>query len=76
MIYYFHYCNKGSRPFTREWMTDKNLALAELNPEQADFLKESVVLIENRCMCSSRDLSYSALMIIYFSVGIQENSRE
>ena len=53
MIYYFHYCNKGSRPFARNWASKENLALAELNPEQAQFLEESSVLIKERRKCAS-----------------------
>ncbi|MCJ1404943.1 hypothetical protein MMC11_008169 [Xylographa trunciseda] len=48
MIYYFHYCNKGSYPFARDWTSKENLALAELNEEQANFLKESSVLVRER----------------------------
>lgn len=49
MIYYFHYCNKGSHPFAATWMTEENLALADLNKEQECFLKESSILIRERC---------------------------
>lgn len=79
MIYYFHYCNKGSHPFTQSWMTEKNLALAQLNTEQAEFLKESSKLINERCMCafcSSEALKFFHADNCVVSTGIQENSRE
>lgn len=64
MIYYFHYCNKGNHPFAREWMSEENLALAGLNEEQGQFLKESTVLINERRMCASVSVRYSCALVL------------
>lgn len=79
MIYYFHYCNKGSHPFTQDWMTEKNLALAQLNAEQATFLKESSALIDERRMCAicfGEALGFFHADNCVFSAGVQEDPRQ
>ena len=48
MIYYFHYTNKGSHPFAKDWMSEENIAMAELNEEQASFLVETAHEIMRR----------------------------
>jgi hypothetical protein len=48
MLYYFHYNNKGSHPFTRDWTSEDNIAMAELNAEQATFLVETAEEVKRR----------------------------
>jgi hypothetical protein len=48
MIYYFHYNNKGSHPFSRDWTCKKNIGMAELSDEQARFLVETSEEVQRR----------------------------
>ena len=48
MIYYYHYNNKGSHPFAKDWTSEENIAMAELNEEQAGFLVETAHEIMRR----------------------------
>ncbi len=41
MIYFFHYNNKGSHPFAKDWTSEGNMVMAELNEKQAGFLIET-----------------------------------
>ena len=52
MIYYFHYNNKGSHPFTRDWTSKENMLLAEVNEEQAGFLAETAHEVMRRSKSS------------------------
>ena len=48
LIYYFHYCNKGSYPFRKEWVSGENIELAQLNREQVQFLLNTAEQVEKR----------------------------
>ncbi|KAL0935578.1 uncharacterized protein CTRU02_210169 [Colletotrichum truncatum] len=48
MLYYFHYCNKGSSPFTPGWITPENLRMVQLNHSQERFIRESTEMIHQR----------------------------
>jgi hypothetical protein len=48
MLAYFHYCNKGGHPFSMDWTRPANVAFAELGPQQVDFIKETVKLIQDK----------------------------
>jgi hypothetical protein len=48
MIYYFHYNNKESHPFTRDWTCKRNIDMAELNNKQARFLVETSEEVQRR----------------------------
>jgi hypothetical protein len=48
VIYYFHYNNRGSHPFTRDCTCKKNIEMAELNDEQARFLVETSEEVQRR----------------------------
>ena len=52
MIYYWHYNNKGSYPFAKDWTSKTNMALAELNEEQAGFLVETAREVTRRSKSS------------------------
>ena len=48
LIYYFHYCNKGSYPFRKEWVSGENIELAQLNREQVQFLLNTAEQVGKR----------------------------
>ena len=48
MIYYFHYNNKGSHPFAKDWTSTGNMEMAEISPEQARFLATTVEEVNHR----------------------------
>ena len=50
MLAHFHYCNKGSHPFTDDWARSGNASLAKLDSEQLRFLQETVDQIKKRGM--------------------------
>ena len=52
MLAYFHYCNKGSHPFTIDWANQTNLTFAHLDAEQAKFMQKTKAEIEQRGACS------------------------
>ena len=61
MLAYFHYCNKGNHPFSMDWTLSENIALAELDAEQVQFLKDTIrqvnekgrlgALLSSSCRC-------------------------
>ena len=50
MLAHFHYCNKGSQPFTEDWARSGNTSLAKLDSEQLQFLQETVEQIKEKGM--------------------------
>ena len=48
MLYYFHYNNKGSHPFTMDWTSTENIEMAEISPEQACYLSETSKEVNRR----------------------------
>lgn len=50
LLAYFHYLNKGARPFTLDWTSAETVAMAELNAEQVRFVKETAELIRENSM--------------------------
>lgn len=48
LLAYFHYCNKGSHPFTLDWAQKNNVKRAELNSEQVDFVRETARQVEKK----------------------------
>lgn len=48
MLAYFHYLNKASRPFALDWDLPSNVAMAELNAEQVQFVKETAEQVQAR----------------------------
>jgi hypothetical protein len=48
MLAYFHYCNKGSRPFAMDWTIERNIRQAELNPDQLQFLKKTTQIVKGK----------------------------
>lgn len=48
MLAWFHHCNKGSQPFSLDWSDIINLGLAELTPEQADFVQKTAGYVKQR----------------------------
>ena len=62
MLAHFHYCNKGSHPFTDDWARSGDASLARLDSEQLQFLRDTVEQTHNRSksystetLCLSRD---------------------
>lgn len=58
MIYFFHYNNKGSHPFAKDWTSRENMVMAELNEEQAGFLVKTAHEVMRRSK-SSHGLPFS-----------------
>jgi hypothetical protein len=56
MLAYFHYLNKASRPFTLDWELPSNVAMAELNDEQIQFVKETAEQVQARSKYSQTHL--------------------
>ncbi len=54
MLAYFHYCNKGAHPFSLDWTVADNIAMAELNAEQVQFVKETAELVKAKSTHFSR----------------------
>ena len=48
LLYYFHYNNKGSYPFARDWTAKENVVIAGLDDEQASFLAETAREVRRR----------------------------
>ena len=48
MLAHFHYCNKGSHPFTDDWVRSGDTSLTRLDSEQLQFLRETVEQTNNR----------------------------
>ncbi|KAI0107583.1 hypothetical protein GGR51DRAFT_548432 [Nemania sp. FL0031] len=48
LLSYFHYCLKGSYPLFLDWNSSPDTALAQLTPEQAEFIQESVKQAANK----------------------------
>ena len=47
-LIYFHYCNKGHHPLSVDWSSDSNIALAELDPEQIEFLNQTRKFVDEK----------------------------
>ncbi|KAI0109121.1 hypothetical protein GGR51DRAFT_512806 [Nemania sp. FL0031] len=48
MLAYFHYCNKGSHPFSMDWNCAHNVSFAQLDARQVQFLNETVALVKSK----------------------------
>jgi hypothetical protein len=48
MLAYFHYVSKGAHPFTLDWTSADNIALAHLNPEQTRFVRDTAEHIKSK----------------------------
>ncbi|KAF5648101.1 hypothetical protein F52700_1316 [Fusarium sp. NRRL 52700] len=48
MLAYFHYCNKGGHPFSMDWTRPANVAFAKLGPQQVEFIKDTIKLIQDK----------------------------
>ncbi|KAJ2995556.1 hypothetical protein NUW58_g1238 [Xylaria curta] len=48
MLAYFHYCNKGSHPFSMDWSRAKTVSFAQLDTRQAQFMTETVMLVKDK----------------------------
>lgn len=79
MIYYFHYNNKGSHPFARDWKLAENIEMAELSPEQAQFLVATSKEVKRR-RTSTRSLLNPvydrSLTFGYQRNGVRDGERE
>jgi len=48
LLAFFHYCNKGSRPFSMDWSSPDQVARTELNPDQVEFMRLTSAEIQRR----------------------------
>ncbi|KAF2473832.1 uncharacterized protein BDR25DRAFT_217243 [Lindgomyces ingoldianus] len=48
LLAYFHYCNKGSRPFSMDWSSPDQMARAGLDTEQAEFMRLTANEVQKR----------------------------
>ncbi|KAJ4313574.1 hypothetical protein N0V84_009331 [Fusarium piperis] len=48
MLAYFHYCSKGSHPFAMDWTRPTNVAFAELDQRQVQFIGETARLVKDK----------------------------
>ncbi|KAI0380510.1 hypothetical protein F5Y04DRAFT_257539 [Hypomontagnella monticulosa] len=48
MLAYFHYCNKGGHPFSKDWSHATDMSFAELNASQVQFIKETIELVKEK----------------------------
>jgi hypothetical protein len=46
LLAYFHYCNKGGHPFSMDWSSPDQMARAELNAEQVEFIRDTATELE------------------------------
>jgi hypothetical protein len=46
LLGYFHYCTKGFHPFSLDWNAEQNVLMAELNPEQVEFVKKTAAHVK------------------------------
>jgi hypothetical protein len=48
LLAHFHYCNRGTHPFVQDWASPEQIAGAQLNAEQGEFMRESVLEIKKK----------------------------
>ena len=50
LLAYFHYCCKGSYPMSMDWNSPEEIALAEMDDEQVEFMRESLFEFKKRVL--------------------------
>jgi len=45
LLAYFHYCCKGFRPFELDWDSAETTSMADLDPEQIQFVQRTAVFV-------------------------------
>jgi hypothetical protein len=78
MLAYFHYCNKGQRPFASD-LDSEEFAMAELNQEQISFIRATAREIKNRRKsneCFASHKSHTADLTMNFPEAQIKVSRE
>ena len=58
LLAYFHYCTKGQMPFDLDWNAEENTSMAELNPEQVQFVRNTA----NYVMANRKFNTFSVLL--------------
>jgi len=48
LLAYFHFCNKGNQPFKMDWSSPTNVAFAQLDSDQVEFMKSTIMQIQKR----------------------------
>ncbi|KAF2810686.1 uncharacterized protein BDZ99DRAFT_497671 [Mytilinidion resinicola] len=48
LLAYFHFCNRGTYPLHMDWTSADQIALAELKPEQIEFMRGTVKELEKK----------------------------
>jgi hypothetical protein len=46
LLAYFHYCNRGNRPFELDWNSASLVASAGLCEEQVNFVKDTAIYVQ------------------------------
>jgi len=46
LLAHFHYCCKGFRPFSLDWKAEKTTSMAELNPQQIQFVYQTACYVK------------------------------
>ena len=69
LLAYFHYCNKGSHPFSEDWASPTAIARAKLNAEQASFMRSTAERIAKKGV-SYKHCYGKARLITYVSANI------
>jgi hypothetical protein len=69
MLAYFHYCNKGSHPFSMDWTNKVNITFAQLNPEQVIFMQEMREEIEQRSTSNPEVDHLSSIVVDFLTLG-------
>ncbi|KAF2183196.1 hypothetical protein K469DRAFT_584113 [Zopfia rhizophila CBS 207.26] len=48
LLAHFHYCNRGSHPFTMDWKSPDQIARAELDTEQVQFILDTAKEVKKK----------------------------
>ncbi|KAI1131699.1 hypothetical protein F5Y10DRAFT_43917 [Nemania abortiva] len=48
LLSYFHYCLKGSYPLLMDWNSSPDSSLAQLTPDQIEFMQKSIIHVANK----------------------------
>jgi hypothetical protein len=50
LLAYFHYCCKGFRPFDLDWDSTETASMADLDPEQIQFVRRTAEYVHKNSM--------------------------